>query len=434
MVGLLFILTVFIYWSTARLVMINEMHLLEQKANAIAADLKTQLSENKYLDADYVKQLLTNYATKQHALILLDNQNNRLASVEGPEWTSDPLVVNPDHLVVEAPIFLNGSHPPLTIQVKEDSQLLQPFYHILLLILVIASVATLIISSFSGYFLAMLGLAPLSRLITHIRTIHPSKLSARMPFYGGAEEIHDLVNAFNVLLDRVEEAMKRQQQFIADASHEFRTPLAIIEGYVRLLRRWGKQHESIRDEALMAMEVECSRLFHLIEDMLSLAKMQHEERTIDNPLLVQSLIPLLKEVEKVWTATFPKHLSLSFNWTEPLEMAMDKAKIRRLLDILLDNARKYTEQGHVHLEACRKGEWIEITVEDTGIGIPEEDLANVFERFYRVDKSRNRHRGGSGLGLPIAKSIVQEHGGEIVIRRSAGGGTIVQVKIPAITL
>lgn len=429
MIVLLLILTVFIYWSTSELVYIHEQHLLDQKAVAIAADLKTQLTEEKFLDTNYVKQLLTNYAAKQQAIILLDHEKKRLASVVGPDWLTDPLADHPEQLLAEAPILL-GSHPPLTILVKQENEFLNPYMHILLLILTIASIVALIFSSFGGYFLAMVGLSPLSRLITHIREIRPSQLSTRLPSYGTAEEIHDLVKAFNSLLDRVEAAMKRQQEFIADASHEFRTPLAILDGYVRLLHRWGKENQSIRDEALIAMEHECSRLFHLIEDMLSLSKFQHDAQLVEGEKKMQSLVPLLEEVRNVWTSTFPNHLTLTVNWTKPLVIAMEKAKIRQLLDILLDNARKYTEKGGVTLTAASEGNWVHLMVEDTGIGIPEEEIENVFERFYRVEKSRNRHRGGSGLGLPIAKSIVQEYGGRISIRSIASGGTIVHVELP----
>lgn len=433
MMVLLMILTVFIYWSTSKLVYLHEQHLLDQKAVAIAADLKTQLTEDKYLDADYVKQLLTNYATKQQAIILLDDNGKRLASVVGPDWVTDPLKGRPEQLVSEAPISFDGTHPPLTIRVKQENELLNPYLHILLLMLGAASIVTLIISSFGGYFLARVGLSPLSRLITDIRGIYPSKLSTRLQSYStAADEIHDLVKAFNALLGRVEEAMRKQQQFVADASHEFRTPLAILDGYVRLLHRWGKENQAIRDEALIAMDHECSRLFHLIEDMLSLAKFQHEADVGEDEKKMQSLVPLLKEIRNVWTSTFPKHLRLSVKWKEPLEMAMEKPKIRQLLDILLDNARKYTETGEVVVSATSKRGWIHLMVEDTGVGIPEDEQENVFERFYRVDKSRNRHRGGSGLGLPIAKSIVEEYGGRIWIRRSASGGTIVHVDLPVL--
>ncbi|MGO0058926.1 ATP-binding protein [Brevibacillus fluminis] len=433
MMVLLMILTAFIYWSTSKLVYIHEQHLLDQKAEAIAADLKTQLTEDKYLDANYVKQLLTNYATKQQAIILLDHEGKRLASVIGPDWVTDPLKGLPAQLIGEAPILLDGAHPPLTIRVKQENELLDPYLHILLLMLGVASIVTLVISSFGGYFLARVGLSPLDRLITDIRRIRPSHLSTRLPAHGTSAEINDLVRAFNSLLDRVEEAMKKQQQFIADASHEFRTPLAIIDGYVRLLHRWGKENQAIRDEALIAMDHECSRLFSLIDDMLSLAKFQHMSQIgEDDGKKMQSMVPLLKEIRNVWTSTFPKHLRLSINWTEPIAMAMEPPKIRQLLDILLDNARKYTETGEVTLTATTERGWVHLLVEDTGIGIPEEEMENVFERFYRVDKSRNRHRGGSGLGLPIAKSIVQEYGGRISIRRSASGGTIVHVELPVL--
>ncbi len=428
----LLFLIIFVYWSTASLVTLREEHLLQQKAKAIASDLQTELTEESFLHADYLRKLLTNYSNKHQAIVLLDSQDNPLASVIGTGWDVDPLKATENLMITEKPVIPFGFRPPMYIRVIESNKQLEPYLRILLLILTFASIGTLLVSILGGFFLSKLGLQPLNRLIYQIRHIHPSQISTRLPTKNVAAEIHDLVIDFNSMLDRVESALKRQRQFIADASHEFRTPLAIIEGYVRLLKRWGKDKPEIRDEALTAMQYECQRLFHLIDDMLALAKSRHATTAADGGREEQSLVPLLEEVKHAWTTLFPKHLTLTVQWSEPLRLTMEKSKIRRLIDILLDNARKYTEAGTVTLNAYAEKGWVHIEVTDTGIGIPKEEVKNVFQRFYRIEKSRNRDKGGSGLGLSIAQSIVEEYSGTIKIRQADEGGTIVHVALPSV--
>ena len=423
----LLLLNIFIFWCTTNLVYRYEKKRLYDQAEMLAVQLTADLAAQSTLDVTRLPEMLDEYRSKYQAIFLLDATGKELGSLLGSHWQKGP-----DHkrttIDVIKPVQPPGHKQPLYVKIAEDLEPMQPFFDILRLVMSLASLAALLFSCYGIYFLTNMGLQPLHRLASHIRKMNGKDLSKRLPAPIAQDEIHDVVNAFNSLLGRLEEAMKRQQQFIADASHEFRTPLAIIEGYVTLLDRWGKDRPDIRDEAIAAMKQECNRLYSLIEELLSLAKAANGEATTN--IEWQPLGPLLSEVEQAWYSVYPKQVKLSVTWVDPLMAAFDRDKLRQVFDVLLDNARKYTDVGEVNVRVFLSAETLHIHVRDTGIGIPEEDLPYVFERFYRVDKSRSRLRGGSGLGLPIAKAIIEAHRGEIDITRIDTGGTEVHVRLP----
>lgn len=429
MAALLVILSIFVYLGTSRVVYQHEQRLLQQKTKAIAADLTTEIVEESSLTKEYLTRLLNNYSDINLAILLLDSHGNKLASVVGSGWKNDPWESGESMLVARQEVHFSATSAPFLIELMQRTEPLQGFFRVLLLTLSLGSLAALAFAGFGGYILTRLGLKPLNRVIVHIREMNAARLSARLPTYDVAYELRELVTAFNSLLDQVEETLKHQQQFVADASHELRTPLAIINGYIRLLQRWGKDKPEVREEAIVAIQQECKRLFRLIEDLLSLAKMQRASFALEQQEM-QSLVPLLKEVKHAWASLFPQSIELIVTWEEPLMLFMDRGRIRQLLDILLDNARKYTEKGYVSVFAHTEGDHVHIHVKDTGIGIPQEELPHIFRRFYRVEKSRNRDKGGSGLGLAIAQSIVKAHHGTITIQRAPSGGTHVYIRLP----
>lgn len=412
----------------------HEQRLLQQKAKAIGADLSTEIVEESYLNPDYLTRLLTNYTDSNQAILLLDINGTKLASVTGAGWEQNPWSADEaDAIIYRTKIHLPVTASDIWLLIAERKEPLDSFIRILFINLFLASFGALLLSGFGGYAMTKLGLKPLDRLVVHIRDMNAHQLSARMSDSHVAAELGELVSAFNSLLDRVEESMKRQQQFVADASHELKTPLTIIDGYVRLLQRWGKHTSEVREEALAAIQQECGRLSRLIQDLLILAKVQRAPFAIQN-IEIQSLVPVLQEVKQAWGSVFPHHIELTVQWREPLLVAIDRERIRQLLDILLDNAKKYTEKGSVSVYAYTERDVVCIDVEDTGIGIPQEELPHVFDRFYRVDKARGRSNGGSGLGLAIAQSIVQLHRGHISIKRTVTGGTKVHVTLPSAQL
>ncbi|USG63308.1 HAMP domain-containing histidine kinase [Brevibacillus ruminantium] len=427
MLLLLLFLSVFVFWSTSRLVTQHEQRLLDQKTSAIVSDLQT-ISYETVVDPSYLNGLLINFTDVNQSILLLDLSGNKLASSVGADWNVDANDFGETILQSKQTIMLPFSASPLILQVMEKTVPLASFFQILSTILFFSSLFTILLSGAGGYMLSTWGLKPLDELIAQIHSISPSRLSQRLRHQYVENEIHELIEAFNQLLDRVEEAMVMQKNFVSDASHELRTPLMIIDGYASLLQRWGKEKTEIREEALGALRQECERLFRLVDDLLALAKHQDVSRT-KAVFSLQPLSPLLEEVRLAWMPIYSRKLSLFFDWEEDLWLVMDRERIRQLFDILLDNAYKYTEQGQVKVTVDSDEEWIHICVEDTGVGIPPKDIPFVFQRFYRVEKSRNRKKGGSGLGLAIAQDIVDEHNGMIRVEPSPGKGVRVHVSL-----
>jgi len=290
----------------------------------------------------------------------------------------------------------------------------------------------LLIASGGGYFLARKSLSPIASMNRQTQRITAENLSSRLDVTNPRDELGRLATTINDLLARLEASFKEQQRFIADASHELRTPLAVLRGETEVAldktRAIGEYQNS-----LILIKDEAERLSRIVEDLFLLAR-----QPIDAPLtLVKeplSLNKLLNDcVRAAQVLAFSKGLRLSVvsNGSEPLVFKGDDELLKRMLLNLLDNAVKYTpEGGEISVELAAQNGNATIMVKDTGIGIPKEDQAHVFDRFYRVDKARSRALGGAGLGLSIVRWIVEAHGGKIQIESAPGQGSAFTVHLP----
>jgi signal transduction histidine kinase len=259
-------------------------------------------------------------------------------------------------------------------------------------------------------------------------SIDAGRLNERLPVKGD-DEIAALAQSVNGLIERLERRSDAQSRFVADASHELATPVAGIRGYTSILRAWGADDPRVRDEAVDAIDRESRRMARLTGDLLNLLHADQglvlkTERFDLNALCRQQLAAsasrwLDKDIEYVGPDE------------APLAMVGDPDRVEDVLSILLDNASKYTPfQGSICVTTRRRRETVSLEVADTGQGIPEADLAHVFDRFYRSEVSRAAGEGGFGLGLAIAKSIVVSMGGEVSVESVVGQGTTFAVKLP----
>ena len=241
------------------------------------------------------------------------------------------------------------------------------------------------------------------------------------------DELGHLAQTFNGMLSSLERASDAQQRFVSDASHELRAPLTVIQGNLQFLHRRPGISAEERAEVVAEAERETTRMSRLVAELLTLARSDAGVAMRRDPI----------ELEAVVLSAFQeaRHLvrgqQLELEQLEPARVEGDEDRLRQLLLILLDNALKYTpEGGKVSLGLRRRGAQVELTVRDTGIGIAEAALPRVFERFYRADPARGRDPGGFGLGLPIARWIVEGHGGTIQLESSVGAGTVATVRLP----
>ena len=310
---------------------------------------------------------------------------------------------------------------------------------------------------FSGRRTARRLLRPLDRMARAARELGRSAAQVSAPPPGtGGEKLHDLEDAIsrmgpdhpgekldmgdrdlaglqdaiNGLLERMQEAYMQQARFVSDASHELRTPIAVIQGYAGMLDRWGKQDEKILDESISAIKSEAAYMSKLVEQLLFLARGDTGRNRMEfRPL---ELSQLVEEVCEDSRLIDPKH-----DWRADVRDAApcvgDWDLLKQCARILADNALKYTpEGGTIWLRAYLNGRGEPcMEVQDTGIGISGEDMQHVFDRFYRSDPARTRQSGGTGLGLSIAKWIVERHGGHFELLSREGLGTRMTVCLPA---
>ncbi|MBA4370468.1 MAG: hypothetical protein C0418_02685, partial [Coriobacteriaceae bacterium] len=277
-----------------------------------------------------------------------------------------------------------------------------------------------------------LGVWYVLRLVDQLRhaadAIEAGELDVQLPVPGN-HEIAELARSVNSLIGRLRRRAEAQTRFIADASHELATPVAGIRGYVNILRVWGAEDADLRDEALRAIDRESRRMARLCSDMLSLIR---TDREIELKHLRFDINARCREVlADAATRYIDKQLEFVGPEEGQLTLVGDPERIEEVISILVDNAAKYTPSGgDVSVTTRRRRDQVVIEVADTGPGIPEADLPNIFDRFYRSDSSRSKETGGFGLGLAIAKRIVRASGGTIDVHSVEGVGATFTIRLP----
>lgn len=294
--------------------------------------------------------------------------------------------------------------------------------------LAVGVIGGLVLAFIVGAFLAQNALAPMDRITQTAHSItHSGDLTRRIEQKQTQDEVGRLVSTFNEMLGRIEELFRAQQRFVADVSHELRTPLTAIRGNLDLLRRGAANDPKELDEALAALDSESERMMRLVTDLLLLARAD-EGIKIQKQLV--ELDTLLLDVYRQ-ARMMGNGVKVSLGNEDQARVNGDPDRLKQVLFNLVDNAIKYTPSGgEVTLSLDRDAEWVRVSVADTGIGIPAEDLPKIFDRFYRVDRARSREKGGSGLGLAIANWIAEAHGGRIQVQSQVGKGSTFTVWLP----
>lgn len=279
-----------------------------------------------------------------------------------------------------------------------------------------------------GWLLAKLALRPVVGAARTAESISLANLRARLPAYSGKDEFGALVSTLNRMIARLEEGVKRLQQFTQDAAHELRTPLTILRGDLEL----AYQDENAADETRAWLQRILDRVIALgqiVDNLMLLARSDSGDYPIHKTRF--RLDAAVKEIfEDLQILAEGRHLTVHLLNREAVEFFGDESLMRRLLLNLCDNALKYTSRGSIELSLKKVDAKIELAISDTGKGIPAGDLPHIFDRFYRVDKSHSSATGGSGLGLAICQWIVAAHGGKIEVNSDLGKGTTVRVSLP----
>jgi heavy metal sensor kinase len=289
----------------------------------------------------------------------------------------------------------------------------------------------LLLGTIGSYWLAAHAFAPVTRLTSIARRIEAGDLHERVPVPRSKDEVQRLALTFNEMIERLDKAFARQRRFVADASHELRTPVAAIRSMTDVLLKQSTPIES-EDYASVLRDVnaEAERLGNLISDLLVLA------RTDENQVLLErELVRLDLLVADVAATTEPlateRGITIEVLAQQPAIVLGDEVRLIQVIMNLIDNAIAYTNSGgKVTLEVGVKYNNAYLIVRDSGIGIAKEHLDHIFERFYRIDPARSREAGNTGLGLAITEWIVQAHGGKISVESEVGKGTTFTVLLP----
>jgi heavy metal sensor kinase len=297
-------------------------------------------------------------------------------------------------------------------------------------ILLILGPIFVLLASAGGFWLSSRALAPVDRITKDARAIRAANLSSRLQLPSAPDELWRLTQTLNEMLDRIETEMKRIVQFTADASHELRAPLTLIHTAAEFSMRRERSREELLD-AMGKIVRESERTARLVDDLLLLARADSQTEA---PALGPADLPSTGRQATELAATLAKAKNIELSAEIPsdhLFMNGDERLLEQLWLILLDNAVKYTPEGGRIRFAMRPADSrMEVSVSDSGIGICSADLPHVYDRFWRADKVRSRNAGGAGLGLSIARWIVESHRGQIEIHSEPGRGSEVTVWFP----
>ena len=340
----------------------------------------------------------------------------------------DTLTVGDDRLeMYSAPLLLNGEAVGM-LQVAVPREPMEDSQSRLRLVLGGVVIGTAALAAGLGWLLATLAMRPVDRMTRTAMAIGGSAdLTRRLPEPPQRDELGRLARTFNEMLGQLDEAIGTQRRFLADASHELRTPIAAIRTNVEALLRGADADPAERDPALRSIAREADRMGRLLADLLALARadagqpLARERLALDAVMLdvYQQQRPLAGDVR------------LRIGDFEQVEVRGDPDRLKQLALNLVDNAVRYTPPGGtVTLEVLRAGDEALFRVLDNGVGIPAEDVPRIFDRFYRVDRNRAREAGGTGLGLAISRWIAEAHGGRIDVESTLGEGSTFTVVLP----
>jgi len=286
----------------------------------------------------------------------------------------------------------------------------------------------ILLGSLGGWFLARKSLSPIGYIVSRTKNITSENLSERLIPRGTGDEMDDLIQTINAMIARLDASFKRMTEFIADASHELKTPLCALEGEAEVLLS-GRRSPEEYQEGLAHFLEQFGNLNRMINDLILLSKF--DSRQAELKIIPLRLDHLLKDISNLFKVLAEqKNIDLIMETLPEVTILGDKIRLQQLFTNLVDNAIKYTLEGSIQVTMERNERSIIVKIKDTGIGIPKEEQGNIFKRFYRVDRSRSKETGGVGLGLSIAEWIAHAHHGRIEVESELNKGSTFTLYLP----
>jgi two-component system, OmpR family, sensor kinase len=452
-------LTYFLYWHNISKRADSD---LTQLSEAFITTFKAELGDSTSLESvdSAAREAILEHRFRGTSFVLLDGSGDvqrssfDLPAAATPKESSPPDFFSPDffrsltrsqprepHTIRGGRNGFRGLVWPLTVgghtytlvvlqSLHAQNEMLEDIRNTFLFAIPIA----LLFASLGGYFLARKSLSPISAMASQARGMGAANLHRRLAVTNERDELGQLAQTFNQLLERLEASFEQQRRFMADASHELRTPVAILRGETEVTLSQPERTPGEYRETLAILREESQRLAHIIEDLFTLARADAGQY----PLTLRDcyLDELASEaLVRARSLASSRNITLTSAIEPDLPICADEALLGRMLLNLLDNAIKYSPSGSTVTLACwpDSGRYT-VTVSDNGSGIPAELQPRIFERFFRADKARSRSEGetgGAGLGLSIARWIVEAHQGQLVLTRSDASGTVFTAMLPA---
>lgn len=328
--------------------------------------------------------------------------------------------------IFTAPVF-ESEKVAYIVQVSSPLTSIQAALNNLKVTLFVLLPITVLATGIVGAFLAKVTLRPVDNMIRQIHQIRAENMNLKIEVPRTKDEIEELAKTFNGMLRRLERAFTSQKKLFEDLSHELKTPLTVLKGEFEVALKKARSPQEY-EEALKSALEEVDNLTHLAENLLMLARFDTKEtlpviRKLDLKEVVAGVVNSVRSLSEL------KNIKMSFTYDSGALVEADEDQLRTLFHNIIDNAVKYTpEHGHIDVSVGKDKISARVRISDTGIGIAKEDLAHVFERFWRVDKSHAT--GGFGLGLSIAKSIAESHGGGITVESMPSRGATFTIRLP----
>lgn len=430
LVFILLIVNTAVFFLFMKTTVSMEEDVVFKKAHEIIT--KGRFNDSLTVDDELLHFYMTNHSfiriIDTNSKIVMQVSNDKMLNKINPKFKKQEeakLVPFNEHqnLVVRVPIQLHQKVIG-TLEIGELLSGLEGRKDMLLSIMATVTGISVILSLLAGRWLTNIIMNPISSMIETMEDIEQSGVPKKIYIQNETkDELHKMANTFNQMIGKLQVNIDKQKQFVSDASHELKTPITVIRSYANLLRRRGLKDEEIANEAIDAIYSEANRMQDLTQTLLSLAESEHlkdiDMKPVDLVALCESTLTQLKNAYKREIIMHAQKPSIFISGNE--------LKIKQVIIIFLDNAIKYSsDKIIVTIENDENNVFLRIT--DHGIGIKEEELENIFERFYRVDKARSRvTSGGTGLGLAIARNIVKLHNGEIKIYSKEHVGTDIEI-------
>ncbi|WP_456275316.1 HAMP domain-containing sensor histidine kinase [Bacillus sp. AK128] len=410
----------------------NEVAAYYQQVNRPFQEINVRDMENLLLKLNDKDQIIRILDINHNIVISVSNDfPQQLATVNYPtrdgieqfQYGGDRYLVAWEHV--------NSRSFQGTVEVVRNLTSFEELIHIILMILIGFTTATILISLVSGLFISRQYINPIKELNQTIRRIKSEGFQTRVKESQHEDEFRELTTIFNEMMDRVEGTFQQQKQFVEDASHELRTPIAVIDGHLALLHRWGKNDPEVLEESLQVCKSEIDRLQKLVLELLELTRSESIEESEVTPIFINDVIGQITRNFSVLHTNFTIEFHDETNLDSKVRIS--KHHLEQILLILLDNAVKYSlEDKRIKVSIYKNVEGIQVEIKDHGMGISDNDINKIFHRFYRVDKARSREKGGTGLGLSIAKRLVEKYGGSITVKSREEAGSTFTIQFPIV--